>query len=53
MVERVYSHLGQVRQRSEVIEYRIEQHEEALVERLTALRRAPQRSSTTIGTTAP
>jgi hypothetical protein len=46
MVERVYSHLGQVRHRSKVVEYRIEQYEEALVERLTALRRAPQLSGT-------
>jgi hypothetical protein len=35
-----------------VIEYRIEQHEEAPTERLTALRRTPQPSGTTIGTTA-
>ncbi len=38
MVERVYSHLGDVRHRAEVVEYRIEQHEEALAERLKALR---------------
>jgi len=37
MVERVYSHLGTVRHRSEVVEYRIEQHREALQERLAAL----------------
>jgi integrase len=38
MVERVYGHLGQVRHRSEVVEYRVEQHEEVLGERLAALR---------------
>ena len=37
MVERVYSHLGTVRHRSEVVEYRIEQHEEVLHDRLAAL----------------
>ena len=37
MVERVYSHLGQVRHRSEVVEYRLEHHREALGDRLTAL----------------
>ena len=40
MVERVYSHLGDVRHRSEVVEFRVSQHEEALAERLTALRSA-------------
>ena len=37
MVERVYSHLGTVRHRSDVVEYRIEQHEEVLHDRLVAL----------------
>jgi integrase len=37
MVERVYAHLGQVRHRSEVVEYQLEHHREALGERLTAL----------------
>jgi len=37
MVERVYSHLGEVRHRSDVVEYRVEHHREALGERLTAL----------------
>ncbi len=40
MVERVYSHLGDVRHRSDVVEFRVEQHEEALAERLKALRPA-------------
>ncbi len=38
MVERVYGHLGQIRHRSEMVEYRVEQHEEVLGERLVALR---------------
>jgi integrase len=38
MVQRVYAHLGTVRHRSEVVEYRVEQHREALRDRLVALR---------------
>jgi len=37
MVRRVYSHLGTVRHRSEVVEFRVEQHVEALKDRLGAL----------------
>jgi hypothetical protein len=37
MVQRVYSHLGTVRHRSEVVEYRVEQHRKVLAERLKAL----------------
>ena len=37
MVERVYSHLGEVRHRSEVVEYRLEHHREALGKRLMTL----------------
>ena len=37
MVKKVYGHLGQVRHRSEVVEFRLEQHREALGDRLTAL----------------
>jgi integrase len=37
MVEKVYSHLGTLRHRSEVLEYRIEQHAASLGERLEAL----------------
>ena len=37
MVKKVYGHLGQVRHRSDVVEYRLEHHREALGERLTAL----------------
>lgn len=38
LVDRVYGHLGDVRHRSEVVEYRVDQHSEELGERLTALR---------------
>jgi len=38
MVEKVYSHLGTVRHRSEVVEYRVEQHTATLGDRLEALR---------------
>lgn len=37
MVQRVYSHLGTGRHRSEVVEYRVEQHRAALQERLNSL----------------
>jgi len=37
MVKRVYGHLGEVQHRSEVVEYRIEYHREALGDRLMAL----------------
>lgn len=36
MVRRVYGHLGTVHHRSEVVEYRVEQHVERLRERLEA-----------------
>lgn len=38
MVEAVHGHLGAVRHRSPVVEYRVEQHAAILGERLTALR---------------
>ena len=38
MVERVYSHLGTIRHRAAVVEYRVEQHAGKLGERLAALR---------------
>src|SRR5690348_18433048 len=41
MVKRVYGHLGTVRHRAEVVEYRVEQHVNALGERLNQLRPAP------------
>jgi integrase len=37
MAEQVYAHLGTIRHRSEAVEYRVEQHAEALAERLQAL----------------
>jgi integrase len=37
MVRRVYSHLGSFRHRSEVVEYRVEQHYERLADRLVRL----------------
>jgi integrase len=50
MVRKVYGHLGQVRHRAEVVEYRVEQHAAKLGARLEALRGAG--FGTTIGTTA-
>ena len=38
MVEEIYSHLGQIRHRAEVVEFRVEQHEAVLGDRLRALR---------------
>jgi integrase len=37
MIDKVYSHLGDVRHRSEVVEYDVSQHQEALGERLKGL----------------
>ena len=37
MVQKVYSHLGMIRHRSEVVEYRVEQHKKLLGKRLEAL----------------
>jgi len=37
MVRRVYAHLGTIRHRSEVVEYRVEQHRERLGDRLERL----------------
>jgi hypothetical protein len=42
MVRPVYGHLGQMRHRANVVEYRVEQHRKVLAERLTALRLAPR-----------
>jgi integrase len=50
MVRRVYGHLGQVRHRAEVVEYRVEQHVAKLGTRLEALRGLG--FGTTIGTAA-
>ncbi|MEN8374613.1 MAG: site-specific integrase [Gemmatimonadota bacterium] len=38
LVDKVYGHLGQMRHRSEVVEYRVEQWQEELGKRLSALR---------------
>ncbi len=37
MVRRVYGHLGAVRHRAEVVEYRVEQHAAKLCDRLAAV----------------
>ncbi len=37
MVEKVYGHLGEVRHRSEVVEFRVEQHSDRLRERLASI----------------
>ncbi|MBA3496804.1 MAG: hypothetical protein H0T86_06840 [Gemmatimonadales bacterium] len=39
MVQRVYAHLGTIRHRAEVVEYRVEQHAGALGDRLTGLQK--------------
>lgn len=38
LVDRVYGHLGDVRHRSEVVEFRVENHREQISEKLTKLR---------------
>ena len=38
LVDRVYGHLGEVRHRSDAVEYRADQHAEVLGERLVALK---------------
>ncbi|MGW8267202.1 MAG: tyrosine-type recombinase/integrase, partial [Longimicrobiales bacterium] len=38
LVKRIYGHLGTVRHRSEAVEFRVEQHKEALKDKLEALR---------------
>lgn len=45
MIRRVYGHLGATRHRARVVEYRVEQHEQKLKDRLNALR-----SGTVLGT---
>jgi integrase len=40
LVKRVYGHLGEVRHRSEMVEYRVEQHEQKLTAKLQLLRSA-------------
>lgn len=50
LVKRVYGHLGQVRHRSEVVEYRAEQHRAELEVRLARL--AGPAFGTTVDTAA-
>lgn len=47
LVDRVYGHLGEVRHRTEVVEYRVEQHGDQLAERLATLRAASDSSAVT------
>ncbi len=37
LLKRIYSHLGAIRQRSEVVEYRVEKHRDLISGRLKAL----------------
>ena len=37
LVDRIYGHLGDIRHRSDHVEFRVEQHADALEERLRAL----------------
>jgi hypothetical protein len=39
-VKRVYGHMGNVRHRAEVVEYRVEQHASELADRLKLIRSA-------------
>ena len=45
LVKRIYGHLGEIRQRSEVMEYRVEHHRELLGDRLTVLSRSGDAST--------
>jgi hypothetical protein len=53
MVEKVYSHLNALRHRSDVVEYRVEQHAAKLGDRLTALRTLPEGGFVTQNVTRP
>jgi hypothetical protein len=37
MIEKMYEHLGEVRRRAEVVEYRVEQHSAKLGDRFSRL----------------
>lgn len=52
LVQLTYGHLGEVRHRAEVVEYRVEQHAAQLADRLTALRLIDTVAGTTHGTSA-
>ena len=53
MVKRVYGHLGHVRHRAKVVEYRVSQHTKVLGKRLAAVRRAPPFVTTVVTTRKP
>jgi integrase len=53
MIREVYGHLGSTRHRAEVVEYRVEQHGDALRDRLQGLRRRFSEPSGTTSDTAP
>ncbi len=53
MVKRVYGHLGHVRHRAKVVEYRVSQHKKVLGKRLAAVRRAPPFVTTVVTTRKP
>ena len=53
LVRRVYGHLGHVRHRAKVVEYRVTQHRKVLGKRLTAVRRAPPFVTTVVTTRKP
>jgi integrase len=53
MVKRVYGHLGQVRHRSKIVEYRASQYTKMLAHRLAAVRRAPAFVTTIVTTEKP
>lgn len=50
LVHRVYSHLGEVRHRSEVVEYRVDEFADLLGERLVAVRSQPRKAPQCRGT---
>ncbi len=53
MVKRVYGHLGHVRHRAKVVEYRVSQHKKVLGKRVAAVRRAPPFVTTVVTTRKP
>lgn len=53
MVKRVYGHLGHVRHRAKVVEYRVTQHRKVLGKRLAAVRKAPPFVTTVVTTRKP
>jgi integrase len=53
MVRRVYGHLGEVRHRSKVVEYLVNQYKKVLGKRLAAVRKAPPFVTTVVTTEKP